>query len=198
MTHGQSRTAPHNRTPRMGWPILSDSRTGCLGKLWSSGFGDPYEQGDQCLHPVVRQCLEHDPLQNCFEMGQISIDGGFSLAGGADAHGIHMGDIEQFGNLVVGVFEKPVIAGSGQYLSLSGDLLSWDDMIATLRVQGHDIAHEQTDEGPYWWRAMLAYFEAHTYFGPNADEKISRARDVITEPMSDFRTWASANMTVGR
>jgi uncharacterized protein YbjT (DUF2867 family) len=116
----------------------------------------------------------------------------------AGARGIHMGDIEQFGNLVVGALENPEIVGSGQYLSLSGDLLSWDDIIATLRDQGHDIAYEQTDEDPYWLRDMFAYFEAHTYFGPNADEKIALARDVVTEPISDFRTWASANMPVGR
>jgi uncharacterized protein YbjT (DUF2867 family) len=115
----------------------------------------------------------------------------------ADARGIHMGDIEQFGNVVVGAFENPEIVGSGEYLSLAGDLLSWDDVVAILREQGHDIAYEQTEEDPYWLRDMFAYFEAHTYFGPDADEKIELAKTVSTEPMTDFRTWSAANMSVG-
>jgi uncharacterized protein YbjT (DUF2867 family) len=115
----------------------------------------------------------------------------------ADARGIHMGDIEQFGNVVVGAFENPHIVGSGQHVSLAGDLLSWDDVVAILREQGHDIAYEQTDEDPYWLRDMFAYFEAHTYFGPDADEKIELARTISTEPITDFRTWSAANMPAG-
>ncbi len=36
-------------------------------------------------------------------------------------------------------FEQPSAAGEGQYLSLAGDLLSWDDIVATLNGQGHNL-----------------------------------------------------------
>lgn len=114
----------------------------------------------------------------------------------ADARGIHMGDINELGSVVVGAFKHPEIVGSGQYLSVGGDLLSWDDVIATLRSQGHDIAYAQTADDPFWMRDMFAYFEAHTYFGPNADEKITLAEAVSIEPLTDFSTWAAANMPI--
>jgi uncharacterized protein YbjT (DUF2867 family) len=114
----------------------------------------------------------------------------------ADARGIHMGDIDQLGSVVVGVFEHPETVGEGQYLSVGGDLLSWGDVIAILREQGHDIAYEQTDEDPYWMRDMFAYFEAHTYFGPDAEDNIARAKAVSIDPLTDFATWAAANMPV--
>jgi uncharacterized protein YbjT (DUF2867 family) len=112
----------------------------------------------------------------------------------ADARGIHMGDIGQLGSVVVGALEHPEIVGEGQYLSVGGDLLSWDDVIATLREQGHNIAYAQTDQDPYWMRDMFAYFETYTYFGPNSDENIARARAIAVEPLTDFATWAAANM----
>ena len=112
----------------------------------------------------------------------------------ADARGIHMGDIDQLGSVVVGAFEHPEIVGAGQYLSVGGDLLSWDDVIATLRRLGHDITYEQTDEDAYGMRDMFAYFEAHTYFGPDADEKIALAKTVSVEPLTDFAAWAAVNM----
>lgn len=114
----------------------------------------------------------------------------------ADARGIHMGDIGQLGHVVVGAFEHPEIVGEGQYLSVGGDLLSWDDVIATLREQGHNIAYEQTDEDPYRLRDMFAYFERYTYFGPNRDENIARAWAISVEPLTDFATWAAANMPI--
>ena len=114
----------------------------------------------------------------------------------ADARGIHMGDIDQLGSVVVGAFEHPETVGEGQYLSVGGDLLSWDDVIATLREQGHNIAFEQTDEDPYWMRDMFAYFEAYTCFGPNSDDNIARAEAISVEPLTDFATWAAANMPV--
>jgi hypothetical protein len=86
----------------------------------------------------------------------------------ADVRGIHMGDIEQLGAVAAGAFANPDSVGSGQYLSTGGDLLSWDDVIATMRSLGHNIAFAQTDDDPYWMRGMFAYFEEHTYFGPDA------------------------------
>ena len=112
----------------------------------------------------------------------------------AGARGIHMGDITELGNVVAGAFEQPDAVGAGQYLSLAGDLLSWDDIVATLISQGHKLAYSETSEDPWGVRDMFAYFEAHTYFGPDAQRKIASAKDVSTEPFTDFAAWAAINM----
>ncbi len=112
----------------------------------------------------------------------------------ADARGMHIGDINEFGDLVAGAFENREDVGSGQYLSLAGDLVSWDDLVATLRSQGHNLAYAQATDDPWGLRDMFAYFEQYTYMGPDADEKIARARAVSTKPFTDFATWAELNM----
>ena len=72
--------------------------------------------------------------------------------------------------------------------------MSGDDIVATLNSQGHDLAYTQMTEDPWGLRDMFAYFEAETYFGPDADEKIASARAVSTEPFTDFATWAKINV----
>ncbi len=115
----------------------------------------------------------------------------------ADARGMHMGDINELGNLVSGAFENRDAVGGGQYLSLAGDLLSWDDIVSTLNAQGHHLTYSQTSEDPWGIRDMFGYFEDYTYFGPEADEKIARANKATTKPFTNFATWASANMPAG-
>ena len=94
----------------------------------------------------------------------------------ASGGGMHMGDIEEFGNLVSGVFENPEKAGDGSYLSLAGDLLSWDDITSTLQAQGHNIGFVEATEDPYFIRDMFSYMETYTYFGPDAYTKIADAK----------------------
>ena len=112
----------------------------------------------------------------------------------SDVRGIHMGDITELGNVVAGAFEQPSKVGDGQHLSLAGDLMSWDDIVATLNSQGHNLAYSQTTDDPFGIRDMFAYFETHTYFGPDAEEKIAHAKEVSTKPFTDFSTWAKPNM----
>lgn len=122
----------------------------------------------------------------------------------ADARVIHMGDISEYGNLVAGALEQPETAGDGQHLCFAGDLLSWNDIIATLRSQGHSIAYaqmaddawDQTFSGADAIRHMLNYFEAHTYFGPDADATTAAADRITTEPFTSFADWARINMPV--
>ena len=111
-----------------------------------------------------------------------------------NARGIHMGDITELGNVVAGAFEHPDKVGQGQHLSLAGDLMSWNDIVATLNSQGHNLTYSQVPDDPLGIREMFAYFEAHTYFGPDADTKIALAEDVSTKPFTDFATWAERNM----
>ncbi len=112
----------------------------------------------------------------------------------ADARGLHIGDIRELGNVVAGAFEHPDEVGQGQHLSLAGDLMSWRDIVATLSGQGHDLAYSEVSDDPWGIRDMFAYFEAHTYFGPDADTKIALAQAVSTRPFTDFATWARINM----
>lgn len=111
----------------------------------------------------------------------------------ASGGGMHMGDIEEFGNLVTGVFENPEQA-NGKYLSLAGELLSWDDITSTLRSQGHNIGFVEATEDPYFIRDMFSYMETYTYFGPDAVTKIADADAVTTKPFTNFETWAAENM----
>lgn len=112
----------------------------------------------------------------------------------ADARGIHIGDITELGNVVAGALEHPDEVGRGQHLSLAGNLMSWDDIVATLNSQGHDLAYSQVANDPWGMRDMFEYFEAHTYFGPDAETKIDLAESVSTKPFTDFATWAKTNM----
>ena len=105
-----------------------------------------------------------------------------------------MGDIEEFGNLVAGAFENPETAGNGNYLSLAGDLLSWDAITSTLQSQGHNIGFVEATEDPYFLRDMFSYMEKYTYFGPDAASKIADADAVTTKPFTNFETWAAENM----
>lgn len=113
-----------------------------------------------------------------------------------EPRGIHMGDITELGNVVAGAFAHRDLVGEGQYLSLAGDLMSWDDIVATLNNQGHDLGYIEATEDPWGLRGMFDYFEAYTYFGPDAAGKIALAEQVSTKPFTDFATWAKANMPV--
>ncbi len=98
---------------------------------------------------------------------------------------MHMGDIDEFGNLVAGAFEHPKEVGNGNYLSMAGDLLSWDEITTTLRSQGHNIGYVEATEDPYFLRDMFSYMAAHTYFGPDSAAKIAAAKSVTTKPFTN-------------
>jgi len=127
---------------------------------------------------------------------------GWALPIDPAARCIHMGDIAELGNVVAGAFEHPDTVGQGQVLSLSGGLLSFDDVVATLNAQGHDVSFRQIPgevfatffPGAEEMVAMLGYFQAHTYLGPDTEAKIARANAVATAPPTDFATWARAHM----
>ncbi|MDH5567200.1 MAG: NmrA/HSCARG family protein [Myxococcales bacterium] len=120
----------------------------------------------------------------------------------ADARVIHMGDVGELGNLVAGAFANPERVGSGQHLSLAGDLLSWNDIVRTLNAQGHKVrfqtvpgeAFDHFFPGALELRQMMNYFEAHTYFGPDAAAKIALANEVAIAPPTSFADWARVNM----
>lgn len=120
----------------------------------------------------------------------------------ADARVIHMGDVGELGNVVAGAFANPERVGSGQHLSLAGDFLSWNDIVRTLNEQGHKVrfqtvpgeAFDQFFPGAPELRQMMNYFEAHTYFGPDAEAKIALANEVAIAPPTSFAERARDNM----
>ncbi len=97
---------------------------------------------------------------------------------------------------MAGAFANPDAAGQGQHLSLAGDLVSWNDLVATLNSQGHDLAFVEAKEDPWGMSDMFGYFAEYTYFGPDAESKIAAAEKVTTKPFTDFATWSRQNMPV--
>ena len=56
---------------------------------------------------------------------------------------IHMGDINELGDIVAGAFAHPDQAGNGQYLPLVGDFMSFNEIVETLNRQGHNFSYNQ-------------------------------------------------------
>lgn len=114
---------------------------------------------------------------------------------------IHMGDITELGHVVAGAFAHPSRAGSGQYLPLVGDLLSFNDIVDTLNRQGHEFTFNQVPvevfstffDGADELAQMFAYFEHHTYLGANHDAEIKLANEIAGKPATDFASWAKQN-----
>lgn len=117
---------------------------------------------------------------------------------------IHIGDITDLGKVVAGALERPEQVGRGQRLSLASALVSFDEIVSTLRSQGHNVGFQQVPgevfagffPGAEEMVAMCRYWEKYTYFGPDAEEKVALARSVATEPLVDFASWARKFMPV--
>lgn len=114
---------------------------------------------------------------------------------------IHMGDINELGNIVAGAFAHPDEAGKGQYLPLVGDFMSFNEIVDVLNRQGHNFSFTQVPAdvfatlfpGAAEIAAMLRYFEAHTYLGSDSSAQIALANKVAGREPTRFSTWASEN-----
>src|SRR6267143_4541766 len=87
-----------------------------------------------------------------------------------DVRGIHMGDINELGEIVAGAFAHPERAGHGEYLPLVGDFMSFNEIIDTLNRQGHHFTFKQVpSEGfPAEIANTFKHFQAHTYLGSDS------------------------------
>jgi len=111
---------------------------------------------------------------------------------------IHMGDINELGNIVAGAFAHPNKAGNGQYLPLVGDFMSFNEIIETLNRQGHKISYTRIPKeifagffpGAAEIAEMFSYWEAHTYLGSDSSDRISLANNVAGQEPTRFSTWA--------
>jgi uncharacterized protein YbjT (DUF2867 family) len=114
---------------------------------------------------------------------------------------IHTGDITELGGLVAGAFAHPDQAGHGEYLPLVGDFLSFNEIIDTLKQQGHNFSFHQVPKevfagffpGAAEIAEMLAYFQAHTYLGSDSRDQIALANKVAGRQATKFSAWARVN-----
>jgi uncharacterized protein YbjT (DUF2867 family) len=117
---------------------------------------------------------------------------------------IHMGDITELGPIVAGAFSQPELAGHGEHLPLVGDFLSFNEILATLKRQGHNYSFKQVPKEVFagWFPGareiaeMLAYFEAHTYLGGDSRDAIALANKVAGRQPTKFAAWARANVAI--
>lgn len=114
---------------------------------------------------------------------------------------IHMADINDLGKVVAGAFLHPEKVGQGEYLSLATELNSFNDIVAAYRANGKEYSVTQVPgevfstffEGAKEISEMMAYFEAHTYMGPNSESSIQQAKDVATERFTSLNDWIQQN-----
>ncbi len=118
---------------------------------------------------------------------------------------IHAGDIAELGRAVAAAFGAGPELANGSYLAVCGGMYSWDDFVATLNTLGHNfgvvrVAPEVYDgffPGAKELREMFQYFEAHTYFGPDAQTRIAAANALVPGGFTVFSEWARKNMKPG-
>ncbi len=114
---------------------------------------------------------------------------------------IHMADINDLGKVVAGAFLNPQKAGKGNYLALATECNSFNDVLDTFKANGKEYSFNYVPaevfstffEGAGEIAQMLAYFEAHTYMGPNSDDNIQLAKDVATGEFKSLSSWIKEN-----
>src|SRR5467141_1897212 len=117
---------------------------------------------------------------------------------------IHMGDINELGNIVAGAFAHPDKAGNGDYLPLVGDFMSFNEIVDTLNRQGHKFSFKQVSTevfatlfpGAAEVAATFRYFQAHTYLGSDSRDQIALANKIAGRQPSKFSTWARVNFPI--
>src|SRR5438876_5330505 len=117
---------------------------------------------------------------------------------------IHMGDINELGNIVAGAFTHPDEAGNGQYLPLVGDFMSFNEIVETLNRQGHNISYNRVPKevfagffpGASEIAEMFSYWEAHTYLGSDLSDEIILANKIAGREPTRFSNWALENFPI--
>ena len=123
---------------------------------------------------------------------------GWALPLDPAARVIHMGSIDELGDIVAGAFARPELAGHGEYLPLVGDFMSFNDIVDTLNRQGHRFSFKQIpgDGFPPELVQTFRWFEAHTYLGSDSYDRIDLAARVAGAPPTSFAAWARVNLPV--
>ncbi|NUO54081.1 MAG: NmrA family NAD(P)-binding protein [Polyangiaceae bacterium] len=114
---------------------------------------------------------------------------------------IHAGDITELGRVVAAAFGSDQLP-NGSYLDMCGGKYSFEDFATTLNALGHELqvvrvppdAYDSFFPGAREIREMFQYFEAHTYFGPNAQGRVKAANALVPGGFTAFADWAAKNM----
>lgn len=114
---------------------------------------------------------------------------------------IHMSDINDLGKVVAGAFLNPEKVGQGSYLALATELNSFNDILARYKANGKEYSFTQVPgelfstffEGAKEISEMMAYFEAHSYMGPNSENNILQANAISTESFTSLNEWIKNN-----
>lgn len=114
---------------------------------------------------------------------------------------IHMGDINDLGKVVAGAFLHPDKVGNGSHLALASECNSFNDVLDAFKANGKEYTFNQVPgdvfssffEGAGEIAQMMAYFEAHTYMGPNSDNSIQLAKEVATGDFTSLDAWIKQN-----
>ncbi|RQV80347.1 NmrA/HSCARG family protein [Burkholderia anthina] len=119
---------------------------------------------------------------------------------------LHMGDINELGNIAAGAFAHPEETGNGAYLPLVGDFMSFNELVDTLNQLGHKVSFTQVAREVYAGffpgadalGETLAYYETYTYLGPGShDAGIALANKVAGKAPTTFASWARENFRLG-
>src|SRR5258708_10205831 len=114
---------------------------------------------------------------------------------------IHMGNINELGNIVAGAFAHPDEAGNGQYLPLVGDFMIFNEIVETLNRHRHNFSYNQVPKesfagsfpGANEIAEMFSYWEAHTYLGSDSSDRIALANKIAGREPTRFSHWAREN-----
>lgn len=114
---------------------------------------------------------------------------------------IHMGDINDLGKVVAGAYLNPDKVGKGSYLALAAELYSFKAVLDTYKANGKNYTFNQVPgdvfssffQGAGEIAQMLAYFDAHTYMGPDSDDRIQLAREIATGEFTSLDAWIKTN-----
>ena len=117
---------------------------------------------------------------------------------------IHVGDINELGNIVAGAFARPDEAGNGQYLPLVGDFMSFNEIVETLNRQGHNFSYKHVPKesfagsfpGATEIAETFSYWEAHTYLSSDSSDQVALANKIAGRPTTKFAAWARVNFPV--
>jgi uncharacterized protein YbjT (DUF2867 family) len=115
---------------------------------------------------------------------------------------IHAGNVTELGWVVAAAFAAGNQVPSGSYLAVCGGVYSWNDFVATLNAQGHElqvtqVAPEAYDSfylGAHEMREMFQYFQLCTYFGPEHEKRIAAANALVPGGFTRFSDWAKVHM----
>jgi uncharacterized protein YbjT (DUF2867 family) len=121
-----------------------------------------------------------------------------------DVRCIHMGDITELGNIVTGAFLHADQVGNGEHLPLVGDFMSFNEIVETLKRQGHEFSVKQVPKelfatffpGADEIAEMFSYFQAHTYLGSDSSDRIALANKIAGRQPTRFAAWAGVYLPV--